>query len=37
LQVERCPRFSVGPVCIHADHTITLVHNELDRRRCRWK
>jgi tRNA (pseudouridine54-N1)-methyltransferase len=37
LQVERCPRCSVGPVCIHADHTITLVHNELDRRRCRWK
>jgi len=37
LQVQQCPRFSVGPECIHADHTITLVHNELDRRRCGWK
>jgi tRNA (pseudouridine54-N1)-methyltransferase len=31
-----CPRYSVGPVCLHADHAITLVHNELDRRRCQW-
>jgi tRNA (pseudouridine54-N1)-methyltransferase len=31
-----CPRYSVGPVCLHADHTITLVQNELDRRRCQW-
>lgn len=30
------PRYSVGPKCLHADHTITLVHNELDRRICRW-
>jgi tRNA (pseudouridine54-N1)-methyltransferase len=37
LQVQQCPRFSVGPECIHADHTITIVHNELDRRRCGWK
>jgi len=37
LQVQECPRFSVGPECIHADHTITIVHNELDRRRCGWK
>jgi tRNA (pseudouridine54-N1)-methyltransferase len=33
---EQCPRYSVGPACIHADHTITIVHNELDRRRCGW-
>jgi len=31
-----CPRYSVGPVCLHADHTITLVQNELDRRRYQW-
>jgi tRNA (pseudouridine54-N1)-methyltransferase len=31
-----CPRYSVGPVCLHANHAITLVHNELDRRRCQW-
>jgi tRNA (pseudouridine54-N1)-methyltransferase len=30
------PRYSVGPKCLHADHTITLVHNELDRRSCGW-
>lgn len=30
------PRYSVGPKCLHADHTITLVHNELDRRICGW-
>ena len=35
--VEMCPRYSVGPACLHADHTITVVHNELDRRRCGWK
>jgi tRNA (pseudouridine54-N1)-methyltransferase len=35
--VTLCPRYSVGPVCLHADHTITVVHNELDRRRCGWK
>ena len=27
-----CPRYSVGPKCLHADHTITVLHNELDRR-----
>jgi tRNA (pseudouridine54-N1)-methyltransferase len=37
LQVQQCQRYSVGPECIHADHTITIVHNELDRRRCGWK
>ena len=30
--IEECPRFSVGPRCLHADHTITVVQNELDRR-----
>ncbi|HUT38096.1 MAG TPA: tRNA (pseudouridine(54)-N(1))-methyltransferase TrmY [Methanoregula sp.] len=35
--VKMCPRYSVGPVCLHADHTITVLHNELDRRRCGWK
>jgi tRNA (pseudouridine54-N1)-methyltransferase len=32
-----CPRYSVGPECLHADHTITVLQNELDRRRCGWK
>ena len=35
--IKHCPRYSVGPACLHADHTITVVHNELDRRRCGWK
>jgi tRNA (pseudouridine54-N1)-methyltransferase len=35
-RVRDCPRYSVGPKCLHADHTITLVHNELDRRMCGW-
>jgi len=35
--LEMCPRYSVGPACLHADHTITVVHNELDRRMCGWK
>ncbi len=34
---HECPRYSVGPACLHADHAITVVHNELDRRRCQWK
>ena len=37
LLVNQCPRYSVGPTCIHADHTITIVHNELDRRSCGWE
>lgn len=37
LQMQQCQRYSVGPACIHADHTIAIVHNELDRRRCGWK
>jgi tRNA (pseudouridine54-N1)-methyltransferase len=36
LLLAACPRYSVGPVCLHADHTITLVQNELDRRRYQW-
>jgi tRNA (pseudouridine54-N1)-methyltransferase len=36
-QVRDCPRYSVGPKCLHADHTITVVHNELDRRMSGWK
>lgn len=35
--ISGCPRYSVGPRCLHADHTITVLHNELDRRNCRWK
>jgi tRNA (pseudouridine54-N1)-methyltransferase len=30
-----CARYSVGPKCLHADHTITVLHNELDRRMCK--
>jgi tRNA (pseudouridine54-N1)-methyltransferase len=37
LLIKPCSRYSVGPACIHADHAITLVHNELDRRRHGWK
>jgi len=36
LLVTECPRYSVGPACVHADHAITIVHNELDRRRHGW-
>jgi tRNA (pseudouridine54-N1)-methyltransferase len=35
--VRDIPRYSVGPKCLHADHTITVLHNELDRRRAAWK
>ena len=35
--IRDSPRFSVGPRCLHADHTITLVNNELDRRACAWR
>jgi tRNA (pseudouridine54-N1)-methyltransferase len=34
---EGSPRYSVGPQCLHADHTITVLHNELDRRKSGWK
>jgi tRNA (pseudouridine54-N1)-methyltransferase len=35
--IRDLPRYSVGPKCLHADHTITVLHNELDRRGCGWK
>ena len=35
--IRHCPRYSVGPACLHADHTIIVVHNELDRRICGWR
>jgi tRNA (pseudouridine54-N1)-methyltransferase len=35
--IEDCPKYSVGPKCLHADHTITVLHNELDRRMSGWK
>ncbi|HII97745.1 MAG TPA: tRNA (pseudouridine(54)-N(1))-methyltransferase TrmY [Methanoregula sp.] len=31
-----CPRYSAGPKCLHADHTITVLLNELDRRTASW-
>jgi tRNA (pseudouridine54-N1)-methyltransferase len=37
LLIRGCPRYSVGPKCLHADHTITVLHNELDRRSCGWR
>ena len=30
--IQNCPKYSVGPKSLHADHTITVVHNERDRR-----
>ena len=30
------PRFSVGPRSLHADHAITLIQNEMDRRESEW-
>jgi tRNA (pseudouridine54-N1)-methyltransferase len=35
--IKDCARYSVGPKCLHADHTITVLHNELDRWSCGWK
>lgn len=35
--IRDCPRYSVGPKCLHADHAITVLHNELDRRMSGWK
>jgi tRNA (pseudouridine54-N1)-methyltransferase len=37
LLIKDLPRYSVGPKCLHADHTITVLHNELDRRINRWQ
>jgi tRNA (pseudouridine54-N1)-methyltransferase len=35
-QVRTLPAFSVGPCSLHADHVITAVLNELDRRNAGW-
>ncbi|MDD1702302.1 MAG: tRNA (pseudouridine(54)-N(1))-methyltransferase TrmY [Methanoregula sp.] len=35
--VKDSTRVSVGPVCLHADHTITVISNEIDRRKNGWK
>jgi tRNA (pseudouridine54-N1)-methyltransferase len=35
--LQQYPHYSVGPSCLHADHTITVLNNELDRRRCGWQ
>ncbi|MFZ1127434.1 tRNA (pseudouridine(54)-N(1))-methyltransferase TrmY [Methanoregula sp.] len=35
--IRDAPRYSVGPVCLHADHTITVISNEIDRRNNGWK
>jgi len=34
--IKDAPRYSVGPVCLHADHTITVIQNEIDRRKNGW-
>jgi tRNA (pseudouridine54-N1)-methyltransferase len=34
--VADCPKFSVGPAVLHADHAITVILNELDRRAAGW-
>ncbi|MDH7593245.1 MAG: tRNA (pseudouridine(54)-N(1))-methyltransferase TrmY [Methanomicrobiales archaeon] len=34
--LDPLPRYSVGPLPLHADHAITLIHNELDRRGAGW-
>jgi tRNA (pseudouridine54-N1)-methyltransferase len=36
ILIHDCPRYSVGPACLHADHTITVLQNELDRRTSQW-
>jgi len=34
--IEGRERFSVGPCTLHADHAITVLLNEIDRRRAGW-
>ena len=34
--IASCPRFSVGPAVLHADHAIVILLNELDRRSAQW-
>jgi tRNA (pseudouridine54-N1)-methyltransferase len=36
ILLQDCSRYSVGPSCLHADHTITVLQNELDRRKSQW-
>ena len=36
-QITGYSRYSVGPRSLHADHTITVLHNELDRRELGWR
>ena len=35
--IKNASQYSVGPVCLHADHTITVISNEIDRRKNGWK
>ncbi|MDD1716866.1 MAG: tRNA (pseudouridine(54)-N(1))-methyltransferase TrmY [Methanoregulaceae archaeon] len=35
--IRDLPKYSVGPQALHADHTITVVLNEIDRRRPGWR
>jgi tRNA (pseudouridine54-N1)-methyltransferase len=35
-QLSGQPRVSVGPRSLHADHAITMIHNEMDRREAAW-
>lgn len=35
--VAACPRFSVGPAVLHADHAIAILLNEIDRRNAGWR
>ena len=35
--VKDASRYSVGPACLHADQTITVIANEIDRRKNGWK
>jgi tRNA (pseudouridine54-N1)-methyltransferase len=34
--ISGLPRISVGPRVLHADHAITVLQNELDRREAKW-
>jgi tRNA (pseudouridine54-N1)-methyltransferase len=36
FQTRDLPVYSVGPRALHADHTITVLLNELDRRAEGW-
>ncbi len=37
ILIKDTSRYSVGPACLHADHTITVISNEIDRRKNGWK